>query len=186
MHWSITLWRFAKWAQITLGAVAKGIRSSFWSLCMRYLRIACNADHVLQYCMENQNKKIEITLKNLSTISDPWTHISVSNHTTFRPIWSGAMVPLNITPSVVVKYVWIFISLIGQVGDLLFKIASILLKETVPRDFRLLFFSWISSPKPSSISLGMFRIFFRKFAEIFATSVVDTGGKWKNLQSQKF
>ena len=100
-----------------------------------------------------------ITLKNLLTISDPWTHIGVSNHTTFRPIWSGAMVPLNITPSVVVKYVWIFVSLIGQVGDLLFKIASILLKETVPRDFRLLFFSWISSPKPLSIPLGTFRIF---------------------------
>jgi hypothetical protein len=39
-------------------------------------------------------------------------------------------------------------------------------KGTVPRDFRLLFFSRISFPQALSIPLGPFRI-FRKFSEIF-------------------
>ncbi len=39
MRCSITLAQFAKRAQITFGAVAKGNR-------MRNLRIACNADHI--------------------------------------------------------------------------------------------------------------------------------------------
>jgi hypothetical protein len=34
--------------------------------------------------------------------------------------------------------------------------------------FDVWFFSWICCPKPLSIPLGQFRIFSRKFAEIFA------------------
>ena len=49
MRCSITLWQFAKRAQITFGAVTKGNLLPFGSLCMRNPRIACNADHVLQY-----------------------------------------------------------------------------------------------------------------------------------------
>ena len=57
MRCSVTLWQSAKRAQITFGAVAKGNRLPFKVLCMRYPRIACNADHVLQYRWEY--KKLE-------------------------------------------------------------------------------------------------------------------------------
>jgi hypothetical protein len=56
MQCSITLWQFAKRAQITFGAVAKGILLPFWLLCMRNPRIACNADHVLPYRWENKSR----------------------------------------------------------------------------------------------------------------------------------
>jgi hypothetical protein len=46
---AVTLWQFAKRAQITFGAVAKGNLLPFGLLCMRNPRIACNADHVLPY-----------------------------------------------------------------------------------------------------------------------------------------
>ena len=49
MRCSVTLWKFAKRAQITFGAVTKGNLLPFGSLCMRNPRIACNADYVLQY-----------------------------------------------------------------------------------------------------------------------------------------
>ena len=49
MRCSVTLWQFAKRAQITFGAVTKGNLLPFGSLCMRNPRIACNADHVLPY-----------------------------------------------------------------------------------------------------------------------------------------
>jgi hypothetical protein len=49
MRGSITLWHFAKRAQTTFGAVAKGNPLPFGLLCMRNPRIACNADHVLPY-----------------------------------------------------------------------------------------------------------------------------------------
>jgi hypothetical protein len=54
MRCSITLWQFAKRAQITFSAVAKGNLLPFWLLCMRNPRIACNADHVLPYRWENK------------------------------------------------------------------------------------------------------------------------------------
>ena len=54
MRCSITLWQFAKRAQITFGAVAKGNLLPFWLLCMRNPPIACNADHVLPYRWENK------------------------------------------------------------------------------------------------------------------------------------
>jgi hypothetical protein len=68
MGCSITLWQFAKRAQITFGAVAKCNWSPFGSLCMRNLRIACNADHVSNtvYRWENliqKKNKIEASLK---------------------------------------------------------------------------------------------------------------------------
>jgi hypothetical protein len=49
MRGAITLWHFAKRAQTTFGAVAKGNLLPFGLLCMRNPRIACNADHVLPY-----------------------------------------------------------------------------------------------------------------------------------------
>jgi hypothetical protein len=49
MQCSITLWQFAKRAQITFGAVAKGNLLPFGSLFMRNPQIACNADYVLHY-----------------------------------------------------------------------------------------------------------------------------------------
>ncbi len=49
MRCSVTLWQFAKRAQITFSAVTKGNLLPFGSLCMRNPRIACNADYVLQY-----------------------------------------------------------------------------------------------------------------------------------------
>ena len=49
MRCTVTLWHFAKRAQITFGAVTKGNLLPFGSLCMRNPRIACNADYVLQY-----------------------------------------------------------------------------------------------------------------------------------------
>ncbi len=57
MRCSITLWQFAKRAQITFGTVAKGNLLPFWLLCMRNPRIACNADHV---CHTAERKKISI------------------------------------------------------------------------------------------------------------------------------
>ncbi len=47
MRCSITLWQFAKMAQIPFFAVAKLL--PFALLCIRNPRNACNADHALQY-----------------------------------------------------------------------------------------------------------------------------------------
>jgi hypothetical protein len=66
MRCSITLGKFAKGAHITFGAVAKGNRSPFRSLCMRNLRIAFNAVHVSNIPLGELNSgknKIEATLK---------------------------------------------------------------------------------------------------------------------------
>ncbi len=64
------------------------------------------------------------------------------------------------------------------------------LKGTVSRDFRLLFFSWISSPKPLSIPLGLFQIFSKIRGDIcssrWTTGVVDTGGKWRKSSITTF
>ncbi len=97
MRCSITLWQFAKRAKITFGAVAKGNLLPFWLLCMQNPRIACNADHVLPYRWENKkkNKKMEVRLKNFVTIRGSYTQQGLSNHITFRPIKSGATVPLR-------------------------------------------------------------------------------------------
>ncbi len=97
MRCSITLWHFAKRAQITFGAVAKVNLLPFGLNCMRNPRIACNADHVLPYRWENINKNIkwEARFKNFITIRDSYTHQGLSNHITFRPIKSGATVPLS-------------------------------------------------------------------------------------------
>ncbi len=52
------------------------------------------------------------------------------------------------------------------------------------------FFSESVSPKPLIIPLAPFRIFSKIRGDIrssrFATGVNDTGGKWKNLQAEKF
>ncbi len=50
-------------------------------------------------------------------------------------------------------------------------------KGTVSWDFDFRFFYESVSPKPLSIPLGPFQLFF-KFTEIFATGVIDTGGKF--------
>ncbi len=66
MRCSITLWQFAKKAQITFGAVAKGNRSAFWSICMRNLRIACNTDHFSNIPLgelNSEKNKMEASLK---------------------------------------------------------------------------------------------------------------------------
>jgi len=66
MRCSITLWQFAKGAQITFSAVAKGNRSPFWSLCMRNPLIACNADHVSNIPLgelNSEKNKMEVSLK---------------------------------------------------------------------------------------------------------------------------
>jgi hypothetical protein len=64
-------------------------------------------------------------------------------------------------------------------------------KGTVSRDFLLLvFFHESVSPKPLIIPLGPFGFFSKIRGDIrsstFATGVIDTGGKWKNLQSDTF
>jgi hypothetical protein len=66
-----------------------------------------------------------------------------------------------------------------------------LLKGTVSRDFLLLvFFLESVSPQPLIIPLGSFQIFSNIRGDIrssrFATGVNNTGGKWKNLQAEKF
>jgi hypothetical protein len=52
------------------------------------------------------------------------------------------------------------------------------------------FFHESVSPKPLIIPIGPFLIFQKIRGDIrssrFATSVNDTGGKWKNLQSEIF
>jgi hypothetical protein len=66
MRCSITLWQFAKRAQITFGAVASGNRSPFWSLCIRNLRIACKADHFSNIPLgelNSEKNKMEASLK---------------------------------------------------------------------------------------------------------------------------
>jgi hypothetical protein len=57
-------------------------------ICLRYLRIACNTDHVLQYRWENLNLNLHMAerLQNPLTILDPYTGQGLSNQTTFRPI----------------------------------------------------------------------------------------------------
>ena len=88
MRCSVTLWQSAKRAQITFGAVAKGNLLPFGLLCLRNPRIACNADHVLQYRWENKNLnlKMEAMFKILCTIRSSYTNQDLSNHATFRPI----------------------------------------------------------------------------------------------------
>jgi hypothetical protein len=66
-----------------------------------------------------------------------------------------------------------------------------LFKGTVPRGFRLLVFSNESvSTKHLSVPLRPFQIFSKIRGDIrgsrCTTGVVDTGGKWKNLQSEIF
>jgi hypothetical protein len=65
-----------------------------------------------------------------------------------------------------------------------------IIKGTVSRDFLLLvFFLYSVSPKPLIIPLGSFRTFSKIRGDIrssmFATGVVDTGGKWKKTSSRK-
>ncbi len=63
-------------------------------------------------------------------------------------------------------------------------------KGTVPRDFGLLFFFMNHFP-PKSLTIPEDRIFFGKFDDMYSQlkvhhrGVVDTSGKWKNLQSGK-
>jgi hypothetical protein len=64
------------------------------------------------------------------------------------------------------------------------------LKGTVPRDFRLLFFYHESvSPKPLRIPIGPFRIFSKIRGDIRSsrctTGVADTGGKWQKSSNWK-
>jgi hypothetical protein len=90
MWCSITLWQFAKRAQITFDVVAKGNRSPFGSLFMRNLRIACNADHVNNIPLGELNlekkKKNGCEFQILLTIHGFYTNEDLSNYTTFRPI----------------------------------------------------------------------------------------------------
>ncbi len=68
MRCSFTLWQFAKRAQITFGAVAKGNRSPFKSLCMQNPLIACNANHVSNIPLEEVNSeknKLEVSLNSV-------------------------------------------------------------------------------------------------------------------------
>ncbi len=64
-----------------------------------------------------------------------------------------------------------------------------LLKGHCHEIFDFWFFSWISSPKPLKIPLGVFQIFSKICGDIRSsrctTGVVDIGGKWKNLISEK-
>ncbi len=91
MRCSITLWQFAKRAQITFGAVAKGnlLPVPFWLLCMRSPRIACNADHVLPYRWKkiSKNIKMEGRLKNLVTIRGSYTYPIQPYHFQVNQIW---------------------------------------------------------------------------------------------------
>ncbi len=52
------------------------------------------------------------------------------------------------------------------------------------------FFYESVSPQPQSVLLGPFRIFSKIRGDIrssrLTTGVADTGGKWKNLQSEKY
>ena len=58
MRLSDTFLQLAKGTLISLWAVAKGNLLPFGSLCMRNPRIACNADHVLQYTAQINQIKI--------------------------------------------------------------------------------------------------------------------------------
>jgi hypothetical protein len=58
MRLSDTFLQLAKGTLISLWAVAKGYLLPFESLCMRHPRIACNADHVLQYTAQINQIKI--------------------------------------------------------------------------------------------------------------------------------
>ncbi len=106
MRCSISLWQFAKRAQKTFGAVAKGNLLPFWLLCMGNPRIACNADHVLSYRWKNisKNIKMEGRFNNFVTISGFYTQQGLSNHITFRPIKSGATVPLTQIYTVMLQF----------------------------------------------------------------------------------
>jgi hypothetical protein len=63
-------------------------------------------------------------------------------------------------------------------------------RGSVMRFFASGFFHQSVSPQPQSIPIGPFRIFSKIRGDIcisrLTTGVVDTGGKWKNLQSEKF
>ncbi len=65
-----------------------------------------------------------------------------------------------------------------------------LIKGTVQRDFRFQIFLWISFPKPLGLPLGPFWIFPKICGGIRSsrctTGVINSGGKGKNLQSEKF
>jgi hypothetical protein len=55
---------------------------------LRILKIACNTDHVLQYCWGNLNLNLQmaVRLKIPLTILDSYTRKGLSNQTTFSPI----------------------------------------------------------------------------------------------------
>ncbi len=62
-------------------------------------------------------------------------------------------------------------------------------RDSVTRFFATGFFLESVSPKPLTITLGLFRIFSKFRGDIrssrFATGVNDTGGKWQKLSSRK-
>ncbi len=95
MRCSITLWQFAKRAQITFGAVAKGNLLPFWLLCMRNPPIACRSCFAIPLREQKVEYKNGGEIKNFVTIRGSYTQQGLSNHITFRPIKSGATVPLR-------------------------------------------------------------------------------------------
>ncbi len=62
-------------------------------------------------------------------------------------------------------------------------------KRTVPQDFNFRFFSWISFPQAPEYT-WVFQIFAKICGDIRSSRCtpgeIDTGGKRKNLQSEKF
>ncbi len=66
----------------------------------------------------------------------------------------------------------------------------LLLKGTVSRGFRLQVFLWISFPRPYEYTIRAVSNFSKIRRDICSsrciTGVVDTGGKWKNPELEKF
>jgi hypothetical protein len=91
--------QLAKELLIPFRAVAKNNQIPFRANCIGNLRIACNADNVGNsvYRWENFIKKLKKAgkIKIMFIIRGFYTHESLSNHTTFRPIKSGATVPFS-------------------------------------------------------------------------------------------
>ena len=67
-------------------------------ICLRNPRIACSTNLLSNIPLgelNSEKNKIEASLKILFTIRGFYTHEGLSNYTTFRPIQSGATVPLT-------------------------------------------------------------------------------------------